>query len=417
MNRLRICIDARIVDGFAGGIQQFVQGLAMGLSKMEGDSEEYSFLTYQDFKDWIKPYLNPSFKIISVPGPLRLSLARSFFIRLPGNWLFLKFFRPLLNQFGMLIPTSDGTIERSGVHVMHFTTQNGFLTNIPSIYHPHDLLHLHYPHYLPKWVVIKREIIYRRLCAQARIVACGSSWVKEDIKRFYSIPEEKLAVVPLAPPTEIYAKPRSEDLFRVRNKFRLPEQFIFYPAQTWPHKNHLGLLKALACLRERNGLTIPFVSCGTVNHFFAEIQSAISKLNLNGQVHFLNFVNPIELRCLYELCRFVIIPTKFEAGSFPLWEAFQSGVPAACSNVTSLPAQAADAALLFDPSDTDAMIEAITRLWFDEGLRKTLIVKGHGQIQKFSWVKTAMRFRAIYRKISGRPLTKEDDLVLQEEYG
>jgi glycosyltransferase involved in cell wall biosynthesis len=416
MNRLRICIDARIVDGFAGGIQQFVQGLTMGLSKMDGDSEEYSFLTYQGFKDWIKPYLNPSFKIISVPGPFRLSLAWSFFIRLPGNWLFLKFFRPLLIQVGMLIPTSDGLIERSGIHVMHFTTQNGFLTNIPSIYHPHDLLHLHYPHYLPKWVVIKREIIYRQLCAQARIIACGTSWVKEDIKRFYSIPEEKLAVIPLAPPTEAYPNPSTNDLANVKKKFCLPEEFIFYPAQTWPHKNHIGLLNVLASLREQNGLTIPFVSSGKKNSYFATIQKRISELNLDGQVQFLDFVSPLELRCLYKLCRAVVISTKFEAGSFPLWEAFQSGAPAACSNVTSLPWQAGNAALIFDPTNTNEMADAIKQLWLDETLRTRLVKRGHIQVQKYTWVNSAKRFRALYRKISGRQLTTDDSDLLHQVF-
>jgi glycosyltransferase involved in cell wall biosynthesis len=416
LENLRICIDARLIGGISGGIQQFVQGLAVGLSKLESESEEYYFLTYRDAQDWITPYLDDRFQIISVPGPFDLSWPESIFLKFPGNWLLLKFLMPFLHHFEMLIPASDGAVERSGIHIMHFTTQNGFLTNIPSIYHPHDLLHLHYPHYLPKWVVIKRDITYRKLCAQAKIIASASSWVKEDIKKYYHVPEEKLAVVPLAPPTETYPNPSAEDLVHVKKKFCLPEHFIFYPAQTWPHKNHIGLLNVLASLRERNGLTIPFVSSGKINDFFGTIQKKIDELNLNGQVQFLDFVNPIEISCLYKLCRFVVIPTKFEAGSFPLWEAFQSGVPAACSNVTSLPSQAGGAALLFDPTNTDEMIDAITQLWFDKALRRNLVLKGHKQVQKYNWVNSAMHFRAIYRKISGRPLTEEDTLLLQKEF-
>jgi glycosyltransferase involved in cell wall biosynthesis len=416
LDKLRICVDARIIGGIHGGIQQFVQGLAVGLSKLESESEEYCFLTYRDAQDWISPNLDDRFQIISVPGPFPMSWPESVFLKFPGNWLLLKLLLPFLEYFQMIVPASDGAPERNGIHLVHFTTQSGFLTNIPSIYHPHDLLHLHYPHYLPKWVVMKRDITYRKLCKQAKIVVSASNWVKGDIKKYYHIPEEKLAVVPLAPPTETYPNPSAEDLLHVKKKFCLPDQFIFYPAQTWPHKNHIGLLDALSVLREKKGLTIPFVSSGKINSFFDTIQERIDELKLGGQARFLDFISPLELSCLYRLCRFVVIPTKFEAGSFPLWEAFETGVPVACSNVTSLPSQAGGAALLFDPLNTEQMVEAITRLWFDEALRRDLVLKGHKQVQKYTWLNCAMHFRAIYRKISGRPLTEEDKQLLQENF-
>ena len=412
LENLRICIDARIIDGIPGGIQQFVQGLAAGLSKLKDEREEYYFLTYRNAYDWITPYLDGRFQILSVPGPFPLSRFRSLFFSLPGNALLLKFLVPFMDHFKMLIPASNGTAERSGIHILHFTMQNGFVTNIPSIYHPHDLLHLHYPHYLPEWVVKKREITYRKLCAQAKIVATASRWVKEDIKKHYHVAEEKLAVVPLAPMTETYPNPSAEDLFNVKTKYRLPEHFIFYAAQTWPHKNHIGLLVGLSILRERNGIRIPFVSCGKKNDFFIAIKKKIDELNLNAHVQFLDFVTPIELSCLYKLCRCVVIPTKFEAASFLLWEAFQSGAPVACSNVTSLPRQAGRAALFFDPENLEEMTDAIQRLWCDEALRSNLILEGYRRVQKYSWVNTAMRFRAIYRKISGRPLSEEDSMLL-----
>src|SRR4029077_12189294 len=90
----------------------------------------------------------------------------------------------------------------------------------------------------------------------------------------------------------------------------------------------------------------------------------------------------------------VVIPSLFEAASAPLWEAFLAGVPAACSNVTSLPDQAGDAALVFDPDDIDAIGEAIRRLWFDEQLRERLITAGHRRVQEFSWGRAARLFRA-----------------------
>ena len=69
---------------------------------------------------------------------------------------------------------------------------------------------------------------------------------------------------------------------------------------------------------------------------------------MDDQVNFLEFVSPLELQALYRLCRCVVIPTKFEAASFLLWEAFYAGVSVACSNVTSLSKKAGNAALIAD---------------------------------------------------------------------
>jgi len=103
-----------------------------------------------------------------------------------------------------------------------------------------------------------------------------------------------------------------------------------------------------------------------------------------------------------------VIPTLFEAASFPLWEAFQAGVPAACSNVTSLPEQAGDAALVFDPRDERAIAAAIEQLWTDHELRLVLAIRGRQRVAAFTWERTARTFRALYRQCAGRRLTEDD---------
>jgi len=103
-----------------------------------------------------------------------------------------------------------------------------------------------------------------------------------------------------------------------------------------------------------------------------------------------------------------VIPTKFEAGSFPVWEAFSAGVPVACSNITSLPEQAGEAALLFSPDRHDEIADAVRRLWTDEDLRKNLIGLAKSKISNLSWEKTARLFRSQYRMLSGKPEFQED---------
>jgi glycosyltransferase involved in cell wall biosynthesis len=312
------------------------------------------------------------------------------------------------------IPYSDGSIEREEVEVMHFTQQWGFLTELPTIYHPHDLQHLHYPEYFDRVEFEKRELYYQGLCAQAAVVAVSSNWTKNDLIRAYGLPSEKIQVVPLAPLLGAYAEPEASDIARVRERFDLPESgFAFYPAQTWPHKNHLTLLDALAQLK-REGLEVPFVSSGFKTDFCATIEHRARELGIDDQVSFLGFVSALELQCLYRSSRCVVIPTKFEAASFPLWEAFLAGAPAACSTVTSLPEQAGDAALLFDPDEPEEIAAAIRSLWTDDSLCDTLVRRGRENVSQLSWARTARIFRALYRKTAGQELAATDRELLAE---
>lgn len=412
---MRICIDARIIGGAPGGIQQFIQGLAFGLSQLESEGEEYHFLTYDGPQDWLNPYWDARFHRICVGSPPPLSFPKFHLTKMYGATWILNHLFWVLQRFNRIVPASDGRIEAHGIDVMHFTTQRGFLTLVPSIYHPHDLLHLHFPHHLPHWVVAKRDKTYRALCAQAKVVATASSWVKHDLMNQYKVLESKIAVVPLAPPTETYPTPNALDLSRVKGKFGLPDRFIFYPAQTWPHKNHVALLKALAVIRDREGLSIPLVCSGQLNSYFTQIRRTIRSLNLENQFRFIGFVEPLELRCLYLLCRAVVIPSLFEAASFPLWEAFQSGAPVACARTTSLPSQAGSAALIFDPWDVGEIADAVWRLWRDDELCGKLSREGRLKVGAYTWKKTASHFRALYRKLAGRSTGEEDRYLLSQD--
>ena len=108
----------------------------------------------------------------------------------------------------------------------------------------------------------------------------------------------------------------------------------------------------------------------------------------------------------------MIVPTLFEAASFPIWEAFRLGVPVACSNVTSLPRQVGDAALVFDPYDVDAMAKAVEVLWTQPIVRAELVGRAHARASVFSWESTARHFLALYRLLAER--ATDDDLALLE---
>ena len=295
---------------------------------------------------------------------------------------------------------------------MHFTYQNGFVTPVPSIYHPHDLQHVHLPDFFDRYEIRRRELWYKTLCDQAAMVAVASSAVQKDVMHQYGLTADKVRVVPLAPVVGEYGEPSRADLNRTVTRFGLPPAFILYPAQTWPHKNHISLLEAVAQLRERRGLVVPLICTGTKNWFYPTIERRIAELGLTDQARFLGFVSSAEMRDIYRLARAVVVPTLFEAASGPLWDAFLSRTPAACSSVTSLPDQAGDAALVFDPRRPDQIADAIARLWTDDALRAQLVDRGAARVATFTWDKSAHLFRAHYRRLSGRALNDSDRAML-----
>jgi glycosyltransferase involved in cell wall biosynthesis len=408
---LKVCLEARISDAVPGGLQQVLIGLASGLSKLGDGDETYDFIVSDPGCEWLLPYLSGPCKAVKVPISLPPPL--------PAWRLALKRIKPLrrivvgarnaidAHRSIPPVPTDDLPL-RLGAEVMHFPYQHAFPTPLPTIYHPHDLQHLHLPQFFTKSEINRREATYRRACAAAAMIAVTSTWVKNDLMAQYGISPEKISVIPLAPVLDSYPTPTDDDVAATKVRLDLPETFAFYPAQTWPHKNHLGLLRALRKIRDRGGPEIPFVFSGHRNLHYPDIEAFVKSSRLQDVVRFVGFVSPTELQVLYRLARCVVIPTKFEAASFPLWEAFSAGVAAASSNVTSLPEQAGDAALLFDPDSSDDMAAAIDRLWNDSELRRLLIAKGRARVEAFSWDRTARTFRAHYRRLAGRPLSHED---------
>lgn len=410
---LRICIDGRLLTGQSGGIEQAIIGLASGFSQLKDGDEEYLFLVYANESNWLRPYMVSPCRLLAAPYKTLTKVRRlvnSFPRALPVFKVLTKFGMNFIKK----LPASDGTIESVGVDIMHFTFQSAFKTDVLSIYHPWDLQHVHRPFFFAEHERLIRDLKFRTYCDQAKMVSVASRWMKNELIKHLGLQESKVKVVPMAPSIDAYPRPIERDLFAARRKYGLPESFLFFPAKTWRHKNHMGLLEALSILRSQYGLTPPLVCSGGETPFFSEIRDRMKKLDLESQVSFIGFVTPLELVCLYRLSRCVIFPSKYEGWGLPITEAMRLGVPVACSALPVLMEQADGAALFFDPGDPQAVAGTMARLWKDENLCQILSKKGLAQASQFSWDRTARIFRAHYRRLAGRPLTEEDTHLLSE---
>lgn len=429
---VRTIIEIDFTPGLVGGIAQSTQGLVSSLGLLDGPEQYVIATETNDQTDWIRPYCGPNQKVVMRPkdwrkeeevcvrgkNALQASVAR-----------FKAGLKPLATrirgQLGRLVPQrtwpvlplSDGYYESLGCDVLHFPTQGFKFCALPTIYNPHDLQHLHYPEFWPVGELAWREVIYRSGCQLSNTVVVGSEWIKQDVIHQFGLSPAKVQIIPWASPTAQYPETSPTQLAEVRQRLGLPDVYMLYPAVTWPHKNHLRLLEAMAELRDRRGVIVNLVCTGArFPSHWPKVESRLKELNLGSQVKFLGFLSESDLRAVYRQAQFLVLPTLFEADSCPVHEAWSEGIPVASSNHTAMPDQVGEAGLLFDAKDVSAIADAVQRISTDAALRRDLVERGHRRVKDFDWIRTAKAYRAVYRRAAHATLSEEDRWLLQWDW-
>jgi len=410
---LKVGIIVDVEPGIHGGIATALRSLITALGKLEGPETYVLIVESQTQIDWLSP-LAPNQMFELRPALTEGAVKKG--IRLAKGAV-----KKALGRDGRaswpVVPVSDGYLESLGLDVLHQPTQGFTYCAIPTVYNPHDLQHLHYPQFFDIADLTWRETIYRAACRTSQAIIVNSQWIKDDVVAQFAVSPDKVQIIPEAAPTQLLAEVSDEDKAATRAKYALPERYIFYPNNTWPHKNHLRLFEAMAWLRDEKGITVPLVSTGARHEPSREkLDSRIRELGLENQVQLLGFVSSAELRAIYQMARCLVVPSLFEANSLPIFEAWAEGIPVASSNVTALPEQVGDAGLLFDPMDPQDMGTVIQRIFTDDALCADLIAKGKVRLSDFDFLRTARANRATYRRAAGRRLDEADTALLANDW-
>jgi len=160
--------------------------------------------------------------------------------------------------------------------------------------------------------------------------------------------------------------------------------FLLYPAQFWPHKNHVVIVHALKLLREKHGLAFDVVLTGADKGNMHHIKELVIELNLQEVVHFLGFVDQKTLVALYQQAFALIFASFFGPDNIPPLEAFGLGCPVIAARVSGAEYQLEEAALLFDPKSEHELAEKIIKLHGDASLRQKLVDFGKQRALLFS---------------------------------
>ena len=390
--KLRVAIDCGITDP-RQGTGTAVLALAKALSGSGVTDQEYTFIVPEAICSWLAPYVHGPCQLQAIPSP-KLHDVKSA----------LRWIKPLRSMWRRIraesnhVPASHGFVESGGFHVVHFPTQAAYLTALPTIYQPWDLQHLHYPEFFSKDEFALREKYYRAFCHQASFVCVQAEWTKQDIIRQYGIPEEKVTVIPWGSVFEAYQSPSAEEIRATTQKYSLPTQFFFYPAVTWPHKNHAVIFQALNFLKRDHGVApLVFFTGASTDHRSVLMQLA-RDLNVSEQVHFLGFVTPTELQSIFTTATAMIFPSKFEGFGLPILEAFRAHLPVLSSNATTLPEIAQDGALYFNPDSPSELSALLWSVLQRSELRHEMIRKGLSIVSRYSIQDTAAKFQSLYSR-------------------
>ncbi len=215
----------------------------------------------------------------------------------------------------------------------------------------------------------------------------------------FGVDPARITAIPLAPDPRF--RPQSQaEVRRVRDKYGLPDNFLLYLGINKPHKNLVRLIDAYANLPFAIRHS-PFIIAGAWDDRYPESKQRVEALDLGESVRFLGRIDDADLPGLYAAATLFVFPSRYEGWGLPVVEAMACGTPVACSNASSLPEAAGEAALLFDPDDTAAITAALERGLSDAGLRADLAEWGLAQAARFTWAGNASATLDVYRKILG----------------
>lgn len=256
-------------------------------------------------------------------------------------------------------------LEREQVDalLLPLTAPAFYAPGVPTVAVVYDLQHMDHPEFFRRDDRVARSVHLQTLLKLDARLICISNHTREAIQRRLNVAPERTTLIPFGLRAEfpIYERPSAAATLK---RYGLTERgFWFYPANSWPHKNHLRLLEGFAEYRRRGGdPAVKLVCSGADTGGHEQLQRAISELGLEDVVQLIGYVSEDALLDLMASCRALAFPSLYEGFGMPVLEAMACGVPVACSNVTSLPEVVGEAALLFDPKCAESIAGALLAL-------------------------------------------------------
>ena len=207
-----------------------------------------------------------------------------------------------------------------------------------------------------------RERVWSDGVRRAALVTVGSDEARAQLSHFYGVPLERIFVLPFPTPQRAIDIARGaiavEGSGDIRAKYGIKGDFLFYPAQFWPHKNHVNLLLGLKLLQSR-GRKVSLVLTGSDHGNRSHVEAVAQRLGLSDEVHFCGFVPYEDILAFYRQACALSYVSFFGPENLPPLEAMALGCPVIMADIAGVQTLHGDGPYLVDPRKPEAIADGV----------------------------------------------------------
>lgn len=267
----------------------------------------------------------------------------------------------------------------------------------------HDIGFERYPH-LYKWIQrAYHKFTIRFIKKFATKIITVSKFSKQELIEVYKIPAEKIKVVYNGYDSNVYKRldKQGNEQDQLKEKYQISAPYFMFTGRLEAKKNIASLVEAFGLFKQQNLQDKhQLVLVGAKGYGFDQVEENIKKYQLHNEVVHIDWLSAVENAWLLNNADLFVFPSNYEGFGIPVLEAMACGCPVICSNTTSLPEVAGQAAIMFNPKKPMAIVKAMQTVIDNPDVCSALVQKGFEQVQKFSWQKCAHETLQVFETLS-----------------
>lgn len=392
---MKVGINCLNIDpSYAGGVTSYTFGLLDGWSRTSPDVEFVILANSQNVEQYRKYEAFPNFSIEVIDfaiAPWQNKLIWQTVKLQSKRWygaLHKMFYRPLADKMDSLVD----------IVYCPNTILYPLYLNATTVLSMHDIQQVHFPDFFEPIQLKDRYITYNISAENLDYLQATSEHMKDDfLSYFKTLKTQQIVKIPEGVDIPLFRD--QGDVEYLKEKYNLPDQFLYFPAQLWHHKNHITVLKALKELRDQHHVTIPLVLTGSRYSASQFIFDYIEEHQLDS-VYYLGKIPFADVVALYKKARFLITAVLYESSSIPILEAAAAGTPIIASDTR--PNRELGERLqttLFKPQGVSELVNKLQQVWADDASIKAQVAHNAKAISYYSWDNAARMYANLFKQI------------------
>ena len=299
--------------------------------------------------------------------------------------------------------------EKEGCELLHCTSNTGpIICKVPLIITLHDIIYLESISLFKKsgtWYQ-KFGNMYRRWVVPSVVKKCMkvvtvSDFEKERIRIIMGL-GDNLTTIYNGVGDHFVKITDKNILLKSKQKYKLPDNFLFFLGNTDPKKNTPNVLKAFADFNNHSETKYKLVMLDYEENALMKVLNDIEHPELRADIVMTGYVPNIVMPEIINQCKVFLYPSLRESFGIPILEGMACGVPVITSNTSSMPEIAGNAAHLVDPYKPEKIVAAIERILNDKEYRDSLCQKGIERASQFSWKHMAEKYFELYTEMTNK---------------